>query len=136
MTAGGLGFRRLTPQRRAVLEALQRAPIHPDACWVYDEVRRHLPNISLGTVYRSLAVLRDATLIRELPQASGPTRYDANIEAHQHIVCSQCGRVADVEVGDLSELRELVARSAGFAEVVGERLEFYGRCSECAGKAS
>jgi Fe2+ or Zn2+ uptake regulation protein len=136
MTAGGLGFRRLTPQRRAVLEALQRAPLHPDACWVYDEVRRHLPNISLGTVYRSLAVLRDATLIRELPQASGPTRYDANIEAHQHIVCSQCGRVADVEVGDLSELRELVARSAGFAEVVGERLEFYGRCSECAGKAS
>ena len=135
MIPGGVGFRRLTPQRRAVLEAVQRAPIHPDACWVYDQVRRRLPNISLGTVYRSLAVLRDAGLIQELPQAGGPTRYDANIEAHQHIVCSQCGRVADVEVGDLTALRELVARTAGFAEVVGERLEFYGRCSECAGKA-
>jgi Fe2+ or Zn2+ uptake regulation protein len=132
---GGVGSRRLTPQRRAVLEAVERAPIHPDACWVYDQVRRRLPNISLGTVYRSLAVLENAGLIQELPQAGGPTRYDANVEAHQHVVCSQCGRVADVEVGDLKELRQLVARSAGFAEVVGERLEFYGRCSACAGEA-
>ena len=130
----GVGSRRLTPQRRAVLEAVQQAPIHPDACWVYDQVRRRLPNISLGTVYRSLAVLEDAGLIQELPQASAPTRYDANVDAHQHVVCSQCGRVADVEVGDLNELRQVVARSAGFAEVLGERLEFYGRCSACAGK--
>ena len=132
---GRAGSRRLTPQRRAVLEAVQQAPIHPDACWVYDQVRRRLPNISLGTVYRSLAVLEDAGVIQELPQAGGPTRYDANVEEHQHVVCSQCGRVADVEVGDLTAVRELVSRSAGFAEVVGERLEFYGRCSECAGKA-
>ena len=85
-------------------------------------MRRRLPNISLGTVYCSLAVL---------------TRYDANVESHQHVVCSQCGRVADVEVGvgDLTLVRQLVARSAGFAEVVGERLEFYGRCSACAGES-
>ena len=91
-----------------------------------------MPNISLGTVYRSLAVLEDAGLIQELPQAGGPTRHDGNVEGHQHVVCSQCGRVADVDVGELSALRRLVARSAGFAEVVGERLEFYGRCSACA----
>ena len=134
---GGVGPRRLTPQRRAVLEAVQQAPSHPDACWVYDQVRRRLPNISLGTVYRSLAVLEDAGLIQGLPQAAGPTRYDANVESHQHVVCSQCGRVADVEVGvgDLTLVRQLVARSAGFAEVVGERLEFYGRCSACAGES-
>jgi Fur family peroxide stress response transcriptional regulator len=70
-----------------------------------------------------------------LPQAGGPTRYDANVEAHQHVVCSQCGRVADVDVSDLISMRQLVARSAGFAEVVEERLEFYGCCSACAGKA-
>ena len=117
------------------MDAVQRAPIHPDACWVYDQVRRRLPNISLGTVYRSLDVLEDAGLIQELPQAGGPTRYDANVEAHQHVVCSQCGRVADVEVDDLTAVREMVARKAGFAEVVAERMEFYGRCARCGGKA-
>jgi len=134
MSTGVAGSQRLTPQRRAVLEAVRRAPIHPDACWVYDQVRRRLPNISLGTVYRSLAVLEEAGLIQELSQGGGPTRYDGNVEAHQHVVCSQCGRVVDVDVGELGELRRVVARSAGFAEVVGERLEFYGRCSECANR--
>ena len=132
MSTGGASSRRLTPQRRAVLEAVRQAPIHPDACWVYDQVRRRLPNISLGTVYRSLAVLEDEGLIQELPQAGGPTRYDVNVEGHQHVVCSQCGRVADVDIGELSDLRHMAARSTGFAEVVGERLEFYGRCSACA----
>jgi Fe2+ or Zn2+ uptake regulation protein len=83
-------------------------------------------------VYRSLAVLEDAGLIQELPQAGRSTRYDANVGAHQHVVCSQYGRIADVEVGDLTSVRQMVASAAGFAEVVGERLEFYGRCSECA----
>jgi len=108
--------------------------MHPDACWVYDQVRKRLPNISLGTVYRSLAVLGEAGLIQELPQAGKSTRYDANVDAHQHVVCSQCGRIADVEVGDLTAVRQMIARAAGFAEVAGERLEFYGRCSECAEK--
>jgi len=132
MTRGGAGFRRITPQRRAVLEAVQQAPVHPDACWVYDQVRKRLPNVSLGTVYRSLAVLEDAGLIQQLPQAGRSTRYDANVETHQHVVCSQCGRIADVDVGDLTPVRQTVASAAGFAEVVGERMEFYGRCSECA----
>ena len=97
-------------------------------------MRKRLPNISLGTVYRSLAVLGEAGLIQELPQAGKSTRYDANVDAHQHIVCSRCGRIAVVEVGDLTAVRQMVARAAGFAEVAGERLEFYGRCSDCAKK--
>jgi len=126
---------RLTRQRQAVLDAVRRTAGHPDACWVYDQVRQRIPNISLGTVYRSLAVLRDGGLIRELPQGGAPTRYDANVGDHQHIVCQQCGRVLDLEVGDLTALRKLAARASGFAEVVGERVEFYGRCRECARKA-
>jgi Fe2+ or Zn2+ uptake regulation protein len=126
---------RLTRQRQAVLDVVQRVTTHPDACWVYDQVRQRIPNISLGTVYRSLAVLRDGGLIRELPQGGGPTRYDANTGDHQHIVCQDCGRVLDLEVGDLTALRESAARTSGFAEVVGERVEFYGRCQECARRA-
>jgi Fur family peroxide stress response transcriptional regulator len=81
------------------------------------------------------AALRDVGLIRELPQGGGPTRYAANTGDHQHIVCQGCGRVLDLEVGDLTALRELAARASGFAEVVGERVQFYGRCQECARKA-
>ncbi len=130
--ADGVAKWRLTPQRQAVLEAVQRVSFHPDACWVYDQVRRRLPNISLGTVYRSLAVLRDAGLIQELPQHGASARYDGNVEAHQHAVCRQCGRVVDVEVGDLAALRERAARAATFAEVASERVEFYGCCRDCA----
>jgi Fur family peroxide stress response transcriptional regulator len=133
--ASSTALPRLTRQRQAVLDAVRQAPGHPDACGVYDQVRQRIPNISLGTVYRSLAVLRDGGLIRELPQGGGPTRYDANTSDHQHIVCQECGRVLDLDVGDLTALRELAARISRFAEVVGERVEFYGRCQECANKA-
>ena len=127
---------RLTRQRQAVLDVVRRASTHPDACWIYDRVRQRIPNISLGTVYRSLAVLRDAGLVLEMAQGGGPNRYDANTGDHQHIVCQECGRVLDLEVGDLAALRERAARTSGFAEDLGERVEFYGRCQDCARKAS
>ena len=125
---------RLTPRRQLVLEAVRRALIHPDVQWVYDRVRDKVPNISLATVYRSLAVLAEAGLIRELPDASGPTRYDANVAEHHHARCIVCGRILDVDLGDVTKLRKQVQRLTGFAQVESERLEFYGLCATCAGE--
>lgn len=121
--------RRTTPQRRAILEYLRGVKSHPSASVLYEEIRQKIPNISLGTVYRTLGVLRDEGLILELAYEDY-SRYDANTCQHCHVVCKSCGRVADAEVapeiGDITA----AARVPEF-KVVGHRLDFIGYCPEC-----
>src|SRR5690606_38587094 len=124
---------RNTRQRAAVLAAVRSAHHHPDAKWVYEEVSREIPNISLGTVYRVLASLNAEGLIQEYRQADGPSLYDANTEEHLHIRCSHCGRIEDVPPVRLpEELVESVRQASAFAKVDEVRLEFGGVCSSCA----
>jgi len=125
---------RQTKQKAAVLAAVRRAPHHPDAKWVYEEVSREIPNISLGTVYRVLAALSAEGLIRECRQADGPSLYDANTHEHLHIRCTRCGRIEDVPPVQLpDELLEAVRKASAFAKVEEVRLEFGGICPSCAG---
>jgi len=126
---------RQTKQKAAVLAAVRRAPHHPDAKWVYEEVSKEIPSISLGTVYRVLASLSAEGLIWEYRQADGPSLYDANTHEHLHIRCTCCGRIEDVPPVELpGELLEAVRRTSGFARVEEVRLEFGGVCAACAGK--
>ncbi len=121
---------RLTRQRAAVLAYLQATDQHPDARRVYEQVSRELPQVSLGTVYRTLSMLREAGLIQELKDGN-VSRYDANIGAHDHLHCVECGRVQDVErhrSPDLSEFEQ-----TGF-RVLSHRLEVYGLCAACANR--
>ncbi|MBI3961542.1 MAG: transcriptional repressor [Deinococcus sp.] len=122
---------RLTKQRQAVLAALRSTDTHPDAAWVYQEVRQSLPGISLGTVYRSLAALVDQGLIQELPQ-EGKVLYDANITPHQHAVCTSCSRVFDLVLPPLDQLYREARRRSGFHSISAYRLDFYGLCQRCA----
>jgi len=123
----------MTKQRTAVLKAVKSAKHHPDAKWVYAQVSREIPDISLGTVYRALASLSAEGLIREYRQADGPALYDPNPDEHFHIRCSQCGRIADVPPVKLpDEMLERVRQASAFATVDQVRLEFGGLCSDCA----
>lgn len=116
-----------------MLAAVRRAPHHPDARWVYNEVSRDIPGISLGTVYRALASLSAEGLIREYRQTDGPALYDANTEDHSHIRCRRCGRIADVPaVGLPGHVLEAIRQASGFARVDEVSLEFGGVCSDCA----
>ncbi|OUN00484.1 MAG: hypothetical protein BAA04_08270 [Firmicutes bacterium ZCTH02-B6] len=124
---------RNTKQKAAVLAAVRRAHHHPDARWVYEEVRREIPGISLGTVYRALASLTAEGLIREYPQAEGPALYDANLDDHSHLRCRRCGRIVDVPTVELPpESLEAIRRVGGFARVDQVFLEFGGICDRCA----
>lgn len=125
---------RQTRQKAAVLAAVRRAPHHPDAKWVYEQVSKEIPSISLGTVYRVLASLSAEGMIRECRQADGPSLYDANTHDHLHIRCTRCGRIEDVPPVELpGELLEAVRQASAFARVDEVRLEFGGLCPECAG---
>lgn len=131
--SGAMAKFRNTKQKAAVLAAVRRAPHHPDARWVYEEVSREIPGISLGTVYRALASLTAEGVIREYPQADGPALYDANLEDHSHLRCRRCGRIVDVPTVELpAEALEAIRRASGFARVDQVFLEFGGICDACA----
>ena len=122
---------RQTKQRAAVIEVLRAARSHPDAAWIHGQVRRNLPSVSLGTVYRTLdALVRDGVVVT-LERAGQATRYDYKRagEDHQHAVCRDCGAVFDVDAGELPQL-PAAALPAGFL-LTDVRLEFIGVCPGC-----
>jgi Fe2+ or Zn2+ uptake regulation protein len=128
---------RLTGPRRVVLEVVRATESHPTAEAVHRMVRRRLPRVSLGTVYRNLRLLVAEGLVKELP---GPhARFDGNTSEHHHFTCLRCGRIVDV-AGPLTEphSRALVSRVAaqGGWSITHHRIEFYGRCAACRSASS
>ena len=88
---------RHTRQREAVYAALADTCSHPTAEELHDLVKQAEPGLSLATVYNSLEALSDAGLCRRLPSNGGPTRFDADLSDHIHLVLPD-GRVQDVPV--------------------------------------
>ena len=124
------GFR-LTRQRLAIREVLCHTDAHPDADWVHQQVRQKLPSISMGTVYRNLAQMAEAGIIRQVRCAEGASRWDGRTDRHCHVICSRCGRVADIELPNvLEELERAAARESGF-RIVGQSLCLAGICPQC-----
>jgi len=121
---------RMTKQKKVIMDLLEGTDTHPTADWVYEEARKVLPDISLGTVYRNLRVLTETGIIQELNYGSTYSRYDGNPDLHYHFVCRICGRVLDVPVKVWENLNQEVAEATGWA-VEQHRLEFSGICSEC-----
>ncbi|HEX3033258.1 MAG TPA: transcriptional repressor [Bacillota bacterium] len=121
---------RMTRQKRVILNVLRSTKSHPTADWVYLHARQELPNLSLGTVYRNLNVLKEMGEIMELNYGSTFSRFDGNPVQHYHFVCEDCGQVLDLDFPMHAKLNELAAATLG-AEISHHRLEFYGCCQEC-----
>jgi Fe2+ or Zn2+ uptake regulation protein len=125
---------RMTRQRRVILEELRKVNTHPSADEIYEIVRKRLPRISLGTVYRNLEILSDSGDIQKLETGCSLKRFDGNLSEHCHIRCVRCDRIADAPM--LPELEIDLERfdSTDF-EIIGHRLEFLGVCSICSDKS-
>ena len=127
----GAGLR-LTPQRRAVVAALAGSKIHPDVEQVAAAAAAHAPGLSLSTVYKIVHELRDLGLVREM-QVGGTTRIDPDLDHHLHIVCDECGAIADTHIPkDVSRSLACAAAHAG-ATAVSFEIVIRGRCSRCGG---
>lgn len=122
---------RMTDQRRALMEELKGTRSHPTAEDLYRSVRKRLPRISLGTVYRNLEKMVDCGLVRKVDIAGERMRFDADTTPHHHVRCEICGRVGDVyghgptlslDAGDLE---------SDFT-ITGFSIEFTGLCPKCA----
>src|SRR4030067_429812 len=102
-------MRRDTKQRGAILRVLRNTRSHPTADQIYDEVRKDIPNISKGTVYRNLQVLEEDGGIPVLNINGTQSRYEVKRESHYHFRCEKCGRVIDLDEPVIAELNERVA---------------------------
>ena len=121
---------RMTPQRRVILEELRKVNDHPAADEIYQRVRKRLPKISLGTVYRNLEVLCELGKIQRLELSGSTKRYDGVPNKHYHIRCVACGRVDDAPIAPLNELEDDLYGTTVY-EIIGHNLEFTGLCPQC-----
>jgi len=123
-------MQRMTQQRRVILETLRILRTHPTADELYAVVRRHLPRISLGTVYRNLDELTRCGLVRRLDMGGAAARFDSDTAPHGHVRCLRCARLDDVPVKPGKVRLQAVSNATGY-QVFGYRLEFEGLCPEC-----
>lgn len=121
---------RLTTQRQIILEELAKVKTHPTASELYDMVRKRLPRIGLGTVYRNLELMAENGMILKLEVGGTQKRFDATTDTHYHIRCSNCGKVDDIDTPVLDELVKEAAASSSY-QVLGHHVEFSGICPSC-----
>jgi Fe2+ or Zn2+ uptake regulation protein len=134
MAEGTREGRRVTPQLAVVLEAVRTSGSeHPTAERIYDRVRRLLPSISLGTVYRNLQRLVHDGQIGAAQLGARSLHYDPTPTAHDHFVCRQCGHVEDLHVESPEPLHQAAGRAGH--EVTSHTLVLYGRCRDCRERA-
>jgi Fe2+ or Zn2+ uptake regulation protein len=126
---------RMTRQRQVILQELRNVMTHPSADEVYEMVRRLLPRISLGTVYRNLEVLSELGEIQKIEICGKLKRFDGNIREHYHLRCLNCNRIDDVPENIHFDFNSSLNSETGYA-ITGHRLEFVGLCPECSEQQS
>ena len=123
-------LRAVTKYAKKILEIVTHSSTHPTAEQVFEELRRSYPKVVLATVYNNLNRLWEEGRIRKVSVEGMPDRYD-HIRRHDHLVCHRCGRLLDVDLGDLTRTLE---RRAGRA-ILSYDLKLLYLCEECARKA-
>ncbi len=121
---------RITKQRQLILDELCSVTSHPTADELYQMVRKRLPKISLGTVYRNLEILSDCGIIQKLDIGGTQKRFDGNASTHYHVRCSRCGRVDDLSIPPDFNVEKTASRLTRF-KILRHRLEFTGLCPDC-----
>lgn len=128
-----MGAIKHSKQREIIKEFLMTRKDHPTADIIYMNVRKKLPNISLGTVYRNLTLLADIGEIRRLRVGDGVDHFDADTSIHYHFACTDCGSVTDLKMESIESITE-TAGAHFDGHIAGHMTYFYGTCSHCTGK--
>lgn len=121
---------RITPQRRAVLDAVTTFRKPFTLVEVYDRARAREPRLGLATVYRTIELLRRTDSIRPLEVDGRPTYVRCHAGHHHHLVCTSCGSVEETELCAAPSAAE-VRRKHGF-RAEAHQVDIYGVCSRCA----
>ena len=127
---------KITPQRRAVLQALAVCPPFITAQQICDEVRKQQPDVSLDTIYRNLSLLTKLDIVHEIFRSSGNVYELVNAEHHHHhLVCTECGHTECINICPMIDSYQQEASKKGF-KITGHIFELYGLCNKCQKKIS
>lgn len=117
-------------QRESIKKYLDTHRTHPTAETVYLDIKQEFPNISLGTVYRNLNLLADMDEILRISPGNGPDRYDGNTAPHYHFICTECGKVLDIDLKPQTMLNDIA--NEHFEGIIKSHVtHFFGLCPEC-----
>lgn len=121
---------RMTKQRQVILEELCKVTSHPTADEMYQMIRKRLPKISLGTVYRNLEILSELGMVLKLDVGGTQKRFDGNVQNHYHVRCTECGCVGDLHMPTDLTIEQKAQPLTDF-QIKRHSLEFIGVCPEC-----
>ena len=123
---------RHSEQRIQILEVFLKSEKHLTADELYRMVKKKNPSIGTATVYRTLKVLRESGLCRELKLDDGTTRYEHlyGHKHHDHLVCTHCGSLVEVVDPEIEKMQIKLAKAHGFY-IKSHKLEMYGICKRC-----
>ena len=127
---------RITPQRIAVLRILALSHGHPSVEQIYEQVKIDFPTTSLGTVYKTVTLLKELNEVLELGFPEGSNRYDGNNPyPHPHLICTKCKKIMDPDLASLEGVTKELISETGF-QISSHRLDFFGICPDCQGKSN
>ncbi len=120
---------KVTPQRIAILEAIIQLKNHPTADNIIDYIRNYHPNIATATVYKVLDALNANGLIRKVKTEKDVMRYDAVMERHHHLYCSESDRIEDFVDPELNQIVEkyFKKKKIPYFEIEDVRLQIIGK---------
>ena len=118
---------RYSYQREAIKKVVKGTNSHPTADWIYNQTKKIISKISLGTVYRNLKQLSKDGKINTIYDGN-IARYDWNIESHDHLKCTQCGDLVDVHLAH-DEFKSIVKTKFKF-DVDDVEMTVIGTCSK------
>ena len=120
-----------TRQRDRIVDVFLRSQGHMSIDDLLEKVRRADPRISAATVYRTVKLLEEAGVADKRHFEGRSTRYEpSSADHHDHLICTQCGRIDEFENDRIETLQDQVAASFGY-EIVSHRHEIYGVCPDC-----
>ncbi len=119
-------------QRQLILEVFLKTEKHLAAEELYELVKKKNPSVGYATIYRTMKLFSDAGLCRELRGEDGIARYEHlyKHEHHDHLICTECGKIIEIESPEIETLQERIAKKNGFI-LKKHRLELYGLCRDC-----
>lgn len=126
---------KMTPQRRLILDVFLRDNGHFTSEELYSKVKEEDKSIGQATVYRTLKLLSDSGIAKEVHFGDGATRYEQKYgsEHHDHIICERCNKTVEVVDEDIERLQDALAAAHGF-KLTGHKMYLYGLCRECRNK--
>ncbi len=117
---------KMTGQRRVILKVLDESEDHPSVEDLYERAKVIDSSVSIATVYRTLALLDDLSIVVRHEFQEGYARYELNSSHHHHLVDLETGKVIEFQSKEIENIKKKIADDLGY-DLVECRLELYGK---------